>query len=228
MIKLPDVTLFVLTSVDYEEHITALERSMRGIEYGDVLFISHDKPENLPDGVKWSECSRMHNMKEWNYSCIYDLHKHIETSHCLFIHDDSWVLNPEVWEDSWLEYDYIGAPWVLGEDETFMDPFGEKHRVGNGGFSLRSKKLLEVPNKYHIEFEVNTNDFYKHMNAGLYNEDGNICVHNRHIFEEAGCVFAPLEVAAKFSHECDCPDIEGIKPFGFHKHMQHAAKWMTG
>jgi hypothetical protein len=225
LIELPDVTLFVLTSVDYDAHIASLERSMRGINFGEVLFISHDEPKNLPEKVRWSQGPEMKNMKEWNHACIYELHKHIKTSHCLFVHDDSWVLNPESWDDDWLEYDYIGAPWVLRGDETYSDPWGKRHRVGNGGFSLRSKKLLEVPINHEVVFEVNVGDFYKHMNANIYNEDGNICVHNRHIYEKAGCKFAPVSVAAKFSHENQCVETEGVKPFGFHKHIQHAVKW---
>ena len=90
---------------------------------------------------------------------------------------------------------------------------------------MRSKKLLEVPNNHEVVFEVNVGDFYKHMNANIYNEDGNICVHNRHIYEKAGCKFAPVSVAAKFSHENPCAETEGVKPFGFHKHIQHAVKW---
>jgi hypothetical protein len=57
------------------------------------------------------------------------------------------------------------------------------------------------------------------MNAGLYNEDGNICVHNRHIFEANGCKFAPVEVASKFSREETLPDSEK-ETFGFHYHFQ--------
>lgn len=223
MIKLDNVTLFVLTSVDFEAHIRSLLFSMSRISFNEVLFISHEKPKNLPDKITWKKCDKMSNMKEWNYSCIYDLYKYIKTSHCLFTHDDSWVINPDVWEDSWLEYDYIGAPWPISET-AYIDPFGNHQRVGNGGFSLRSKKLLEVPLNHQVDFEVNVGDFYKHMNAGLYNEDGNICVHNRHIFEKAGCKFAPVEIAAKFSHEAWCPEIEGITPFGFHKEMSHLLK----
>ena len=54
------------------------------------------------------------------------------------------------------------------------------------------------------------------MNAGSYNEDGNICVHNRHLFIEEGCKFPPVEVAARFSYETAVPENQGIIPFGFH------------
>ena len=223
MINLPDVTLIVMTSVDYEGHIESLKKSMNGIRYGEIVFASPEKPLNLPETIKWKKCKKYLNIDEYSYGCIYDLHKFVDTEHCLLIQSDSWVLNPEKWNDDWLRYDYIGAPWAYS-DFSYVDPFGNHQRVGNGGFSLRSKKLLEVPMKTNVPFEVNLGTFYKHMNANCYNEDGNICVHNRHIFENEGCVFAPIEVAADFSHETDIPEIQGIIPFGFHKNLIHVKK----
>ena len=210
-----DVTLLVMSSVEYDSHIEALNKSMSGIQYAEVVFASPDKPKNLPDNITWKKSKRYSSIDEWNYGCIYDMHQFVDTSHCLYIHADSWVLNPEQWDNDWLNYDYIGAPWPYSET-AYIDPFGNHQRVGNGGFSLRSKKLLEVPLKADIPFDVNRGMFYKHMNVGLFNEDGNICVHNRHIYEEHGCVFAPVEVAAHFSHEHQVPETETIIPFGFH------------
>ena len=91
--------------------------------------------------------------------------------------------------------------------------------MGNGGFSFRSKKLLDVPARAYIHFDVNWGDFYKHMNAESTSEDGNICVHNRHIYEALGCRIAPIEVAARFAHEKPIPETKGITPFGFHYHL---------
>ena len=91
--------------------------------------------------------------------------------------------------------------------------------MGNGGFSFRSKPLLDVPSRAHNQFDVNWGDFYKHMNAKSTSEDGNICVHNRHIYEALGCTIAPIEVAAKFAHEKPIPETKGITPFGIHYHL---------
>ena len=71
----------------------------------------------------------------------------------------------------------------------------------------------------YIQFDVNWGDFYKHMNAESTSEDGNICVHNRHIYEALGCKIAPIEVAARFAHEKPLPETKGITPFGFHYHL---------
>ena len=42
--------------------------------------------------------------------------EHIQTSHCLLIQSDGFVLFPDKWDDSWLDYDYIGAPWPISKD----------------------------------------------------------------------------------------------------------------
>ena len=47
--------------------------------------------------------------------------------------------------DDFLEYDYIGAPWPIEQDDNL-------HGVGNGGFSLRSrKKMIEVIEKVKVK-----------------------------------------------------------------------------
>ena len=76
-----------------------------------------------------------------------------------------------------------------------------------------------MPHIEEIPFEVNEGTFSKHMNAGSYNEDGNICVHNRHLFEKHGVKFAPGEVAVRFSQELEVPESQGIVPFGFHCYL---------
>ena len=84
----------------------------------------------------------------------------------------------------------------------------------------RSKKLTEVPTKVDVPFDVVAmNNFYKMFGATNWNEDGNICVHNRHIFEEQGCKFAPVEVAKDFSHESPLDINRGIIPFGYHGNL---------
>jgi len=216
MIDLKDVTLISVSSVKINETLFALNESRKEIKFAETIFVTHEKPIGLPDNIRYDECEKISNINAYNYYVIYDLSKHVNTKHCLLIHYDGYIVRPHKWDDAFLKWDYIGSPWPI-KPNAYIDPFGNHIRVGNGGFSLRSKKLLDVPSKVEIPFEVNIGDFYKHMNAGLYNEDGNICVHNRHIFEELGCKFAPVEVAAHFAQENDTPEIRGIDAFGFHK-----------
>jgi len=224
MINLPDVTLFSIdTTSKLDGTIDALYTSMSGIKYGKVKLVTTKQniekysSELEPDGIILEEpVMEVNNYNDYNYFVVYKLGEHIDTSHCLLIQPDGFVLFPDKWDNEWLKYDYIGAPWAYRED-SYIDPFGKHHRVGNGGFSLRSKKFLEVPTKVEVPWETNNSDFYW-MPPGVvnYHEDGNVCVHNRHIFLKEGMKYAPVDVAVRFSQETRVPEAEGIIPFGFH------------
>jgi hypothetical protein len=224
MIELPDVTLVSIdTTSNLDGTLRALYTSMSGIKYGSVkLITTEDQIEKYQSQLEGEgivlevPVSEIKDYNDYNYYVVYNLGNHIDTSHCLLVQPDGFVLFPEKWDNTWLEYDYIGAPWAYVED-AYIDPFGNHHRVGNGGFSLRSKKFLDVPTKVEVPWETNNSDFYW-MPEGVvnYHEDGNVCVHNRHIFIEQGCKYAPVEVAVRFSQETRVPECEKITPFGFH------------
>jgi hypothetical protein len=132
------------------------------------------------------------------------------------IHEDGFIVNADMWNPKFLEYDYIGAPWPLPNDDfSYRDIKNNIVRVGNS-VSLRSKKLIDLPVKLNLEWKP----FH-----GYYNEDGFICVNNRHIYEEYGCKFANIDIAKYFSHETMIPEIEGIKPFAFHRHYGTNSKY---
>tara|TARA_R110000824_G_scaffold28537_2_gene95763 strand:- start:2783 stop:3472 length:690 start_codon:yes stop_codon:yes gene_type:complete len=214
MLNLENVTLIIVSSIDLDNSIKALEYSCKGINFGAVKLVSHEKPNNLPPNIKFEYIDRMDNIDEYSYNMIYKLGEYVETEFVLVIQSDGYVVNPSSWRDEFLEYDYIGAPFPLPNDSfSYRDANGTLFRVGNGGFSLRSKKLVDLPNKLGLEWK----SFH-----GYYNEDGYICVNYRHIFEENGVKYAPLDVAKYFSHESYIPEIEGITPFGFHG---KSSKW---
>ena len=207
MIELPSVTLVAVTSIKIGETLSALYNSMRGIRFADCKLITHIPNLVVQDGVKVERCYHLNGINLYNRFVMYDLGKHIETEHCLLVQHDGFVLRPELWDNDFLKYDYIGAPWPVSPD-AYITFTGERVRVGNGGFSLRSKRLLDAPQHHDIPF---LND------RGHYNEDGNICVYNRDRFLELGMKFAPIDVAARFSQETQMKETEGILPFGFHR-----------
>jgi len=226
MIELPNVTLISIdTTDDLSGTLNAVYTSMKGINFGNVKIITtkeqikNNSSLTNENFIFEESIVDIKNYKDYNHYVIYNLHNHVNTSHCLLVQPDGFVLFPEKWDNSWLEYDYIGAPWAYVED-AYIDPFGNHHRVGNGGFSLRSRKFLEVPTKVEVPWETNNSNFYW-MPEGVvnYHEDGNVCVHNRHIFIEQGCKYAPVEVAVRFSQETRVPECDGIIPFGFHYNL---------
>jgi hypothetical protein len=209
MLNLKNITLVALTSVKLENTVKALMYSCKGINFNSVKIISHEVPKNLPPTIQHEFCPKMSNVDDFSYSAIYELPKHINTEFCILVHEDGFIVNPESWRNEFLEYDYIGAPWPLPTDDfSYRDINNELIRVGNS-VSLRSKKLLDLPIKLNMKWE----SFH-----GYYNEDGYICVNNRHIYKKYGCKFADINVAKYFSHETMIPEVQGIKPFAFHKH----------
>lgn len=209
-----------------ENTIKALYTCIEAVNFSCIKFITSKKVidqfgSNLfEDRIICEEPSiSICNMKDYSRFMIYHLNDHISTDFTLTIQHDGFIINPDAWRNEFLNYDYIGAPWPKRE-QAFITPFGEHISVGNGGFSLRSKKLLELPSKVEVPFDVvSMNNFYKMFGSVNWNEDGNICVHNRHIFEENGCKFAPLEVAKYFSYESPLDINANIVPFGFHGNL---------
>lgn len=193
-IELPQVTLILMSGIGYdtEGNVEALRKSQEGIKFG---------------AVKYIQLGEIIDIDSWSKAIIYELPKYIETDYCLLIHSDGYIINPELWDDNWLNYDYIGAPWPLPQDNySYRDIYGKIQRVGNS-VSLRSRKLLGVPAKYNLEWKP----FY-----GFYNEDGFIAVNNRHTYESDGCKFAPIEVAKYFGKEHELEENKDIKTFTFH------------
>jgi len=178
-LRLPDVTLVGIDTLPERLH-APLAECTRFIEFGGVRIIS-DAP--------------IASAREYSRWVCTELYKHVSTSHLLLFQWDGYVKNWKAWESSWLRYDYIGATWHYTDG---MD-------VGNGGFSLRTRRLMEI---------VATDPAI----TSYHPEDEKICRHYRPYLErEHGIRFAPAEVARRFS-------IEGYKQgsrthtteFGFH------------
>lgn len=221
MLKLPQITLVAIGSTNLEGMARALEYSIQDIEFGAVKLITDkifalDNWYDLSDEIRINQIDEMKSIDEWNRAVVFDLGDYIKTPYALLIHPDGFVVHPEAWRDEFLNYDYVGSPWPLPTDYySYRDINGQIQRVGNS-ISLRSKKLLRLPKKLGMPWQ---------SYFGNTNEDGYICVNNRHIFEEHGCKFAPLEVAAKFGREVPLPENENLDPFVFHKHQGPNAKY---
>lgn len=163
---LPDVTLLAVTSVAVPATARALALSKRGLSFGETLFLSDQAPP--PDTpATWRPIPSIGSRHEYSRFMLRELRAHLTTSHVLCVQWDGYVLNPAAWDSAFLDYDYIGAPWPH---------FGDGMTVGNGGFSLRSRRLVEACAAIPITDEA---------------EDVAICRTNRHMLENLGLRFAP-------------------------------------
>lgn len=170
------------------------------------LLITH---EDIADrGINIERVDKL-DYRGYNEFVAMRLWQYVDAPYCLLVQNDGYILRPEKWTDAFYAFDYIGAPWPVPQDETtYRTPEGELVRVGNGGFSFRSKKLLEAPTKLGLEFTD--------RNTGFPHEDGFLCVHSRQALLDYGIKFAPIEIAAQFSTELTVP--ESVESFGFHRY----------
>ena len=209
-LQLPNVTLVAMTSVRVAETIKAMQYSMQGIEFAQAILITHRKPFFLPKEITYKHISKLTDIDHFNYKTVYDMGDYIDTEFALLVHYDGFVVNPDMWREEFLDYDYIGSPWPLpkeGDDTTYRDIYGNLCRVGNS-VSIRSKRLMDYPKKANVPWVGE---------KGYFNEDGFICCKIRHLLEAEGMQIAPLELAVHFGHENMIPEVEGIRPFVFHK-----------
>ena len=153
---------------------------------------------------------QINSLKEYSDFIIYSLYKYIDTSHTLIVQWDGYIINPKKWDKNFLNYDYIGAPFIPRESDPnyCRDKARGFYTIGNGGFSIRSRRLLEAPSKFKL---VDNN---KYTN---FHEDGFFSVYYRSFLEKKGYSWAPYRIAKKFSLESPISLRElNSLPFGFH------------
>lgn len=142
---------------------------------------------------------------------VENLHSRFKTPYVLTIQDDGFPLRPGL-EEFVGKWDYVGAPWV--HHSTYYDLYPSKYRVGNGGFSLRSKSLCEIASRVYRKC-------FKHVPYWWYllGDDTFYCKTLRFWFRNAvkGVKWATPEAASVFSVESATDLIPQTQPLGFHQ-----------
>ena len=207
MKKLETVTLLGIDCVDIDRLILAADICMEQFEFAEVKLLT-----SLPsEDKRVVPIEPISSIEAYSKFCIADLNKYVDTPHVLLFQYDGFILNPAAWSRGFLDYDYIGAPWIFSDwsVKKFDMPtecLGKKV-VGNGGFSLRSKKLLSLCEKLDGEGAFES----------YHPEDMIICYWKRELLERAGMKFPSFEVARQFSYEGkDGIDNKWNGQFGFH------------
>lgn len=188
-LQLRDVTLCAVTSVNVEATVSALERCLAHADFHECLLFT-DAPVRQ-DNIQVVPIAPILSAQAYSFLVLQALAQHVKTSHLLIVQWDGFILAPSAWSNEFLDYDYIGAVWPQ---------FQSGGQVGNGGFSLRSRRLLHA---------CQDPDFQP-----CHPEDLAICRQNRSLLvERHGIRFADVEVASRFSYERTNPN---GPTFGFH------------
>lgn len=205
--NLSNITLVIVDTRDPENACKALDICCTRIRFGATKLITSAAPDvktlkhqlHIIPNLDWHAYSQF---------MVKELCNYVDTDFCLVCQTDGFIINPHLWNDDFYNYDYIGAKWDtnrLAYSCEWIHPHIKQrgpqnlNPVGNGGFSLRSKKLLELCKNYKAEFNGP--------------EDAFICNNNIDYFLQNGVKYAPVEVADVFSQD-PIPDM--FSTFGFH------------
>lgn len=187
-----DITLVVIDFLYHDLAKFSIEQTLKHIDAKEILIVSD---RQILSGARHLIREPILTAEAYNQYMLSGVAEHINTKHALFIQWDGMACNKQSWTDEFLEYDYIGAPWSWETPDR---------AVGNGGFSLRSKRLLDACLDQYIRFT----NFYK-------NEDELIGKLFRSFLEEKYSIRYPtVELARQFSVE-ERIDMH-IPSFGFH------------
>lgn len=194
-LNLGNVTLFCLDCAYHALAADALRATLSRCDFAEALFFSDRDCE--VSGVRFVPTERITSSAQYSNFLMHKLHEYIRTDYVLIIQYDGFVLNPAAWDALFLQYDYIGAKISINK----------KSIVGNGGFSLRSRRLLRA---LRDDADISRYDAFREP----YSEDLAICDTYRDILESRhGMRFAPEAVADRFSAELTPPSLQN---FGFH------------
>lgn len=189
-IPIPRTTLLCLDTLNHELAARAMVRSLADCRFDRAILLT-DRAMDIP-GVEVVQVPTISGRNDYSERILRGLLPYVDTDYVLLIQWDGYVLHTLSWTDRFLDFDYIGARWWHADG----------YNVGNGGFSLRSRRLLEA--LVAIDARLGPND----------NEDDAICRRFRPVLErEHGIVFASEEMADRFAIER-----VGVnpQPFGFH------------
>jgi hypothetical protein len=193
MLDLPTVTLLVIDTANHALALRALARCQAQVNFGRTLFLTDAVPPGIavPAGVEIATIAPIESRADYSAFVLKQLLPYASTPHLLLAQWDGFVVNAGAFQPAFLDCDYIGAKW-------FWQPAGR--RVGNGGFSLRSRRLLDALQDPRV--------------VQGDNEDLTIGDTFRPLLESSlGIRFADEATADRFAFEAAHPI---GKPFGFH------------
>ena len=200
-LQLPSVTLMAIDCINAQKAINVLEHCKKMADFGAIKFLT-----SIP--IEYEHRVQIMPLNSLIAYSIFMLTKcadYIDTPNVLIVQCDGWILNPQSFKHEWLNLDYIAG--------LFM----QNDHCGSGGFSLRSKKIMQRATEIMPKWDGSQEHAEEIEKSLGYYEDGELCL--SHKFR--GLKFASLEDAADFSQAGNRnPRYFRERPFGFHRTFQ--------
>jgi Protein of unknown function (DUF5672) len=195
-LPLPDVTLVAVDTICHELAALAIRECADQAQFGAIQIHTDDPApfRRLGIDAAFIDAAPFRSLNAVMRYLWYDVPPHVQTSHALTVQWDSGIVSPAQWSAGFLGCDYVGAPWGW---------HGDEYEVGNGGFSLRSRRLMHYIADHRQEFPLG------------HPEDDLLCRHYRPALERAGFQWASTDMALRFSFERT--GFSGLeRHFGYH------------
>lgn len=215
--NLSKVTLISTCCIDerIESTINAINYCCRNIKFNDVKMFSH-KAMSDTKKIKHIKIGKL-DLAGYNQFTIRKLNEYVDSDYVLIIQDDGFIVNHKMWSDEFMEYDYIGAYWKW---------FNSGNKIGNGGFSLRSKRFIDVSSSLDYYPYVFSNEAKRYYNVP---EDVFLCRDRYKIMIRHNIKYATKQISERFSTEKMTKENK-FKTFGFHGkrntlYINRARKW---
>lgn len=188
---MPSVSLVIVDNLQHNLAKFSIDQTRQHIHADEVIVFSD---RDFYSGSRFVPIRKNITVHDYSELILKHLWMYVETDFALVIQFDGMAVDGSQWTDEFFNYDYIGAPWPW---------FPPGQQVGNGGFSLRSMKLIQSLRDPMIKLGGVSGDL----------EDTAICREFRPYLESKYQIhYAPLELAKQFSME----NITTDKSFGFH------------
>jgi len=202
MLDLSNVTLLSIihdTNMEMANRVSRVMNYCMGVmKFRRSILLTHVNPE-IPCKAEVVQFPEMVLGIGVQVFIVKMLHLLDTGPHVMHVHEDGFPIDLSMWDNEFLNCDYIGAPWT---DAV----------VGNGGFFMQSRKCIEKSKNLPFMF-------------GCNHADNFMCRDNRKAMEDMGVKFASFELGVKFSVETVG---HGHPSFGYHGRTQAVDKHNVG
>lgn len=200
-LDLKDTTLICVDCRDISRTVKVMERCEELVDFGAIKLLT-----TLETNYKHKvNCPHISSHVMYSIFMLKDIHKYVDTKYMLVVQSDGFIINPESWDNNWKQYDYIGAL------------FNQWDLVGNGGFSFRSKSLMEFVSTLFPKWDITKEGADLIQSKMSSYEDGAISLNNKELIETNGFKIAPPEVGGRFASGGNKTEAYFYeRSFGFH------------